>query len=153
MKIFNHDRHNEYASDVIQRIKFDLTLILKLKVKVTKLICLFRDDLQRKKDIKRTKPSSQPYYLSAKQLDRSISLRGVHKRRPQSKGRRSLFSTDIFRTRGERSLQLRTSALFGRKNSDISKFLVCPHGQGGRGGKLFAILCGYLLWTFLYTAV
>jgi len=24
-----------------------------------------------------------------------------------------------------------TSALFGAKNSDFSKFMVCPHGQGG----------------------
>jgi len=35
--------------------------------------------------------------------------------------------------RGVGVLQLRTSALFGAKNSDFSKSMVCPHGQGGRG--------------------
>jgi len=28
---------------------------------------------------------------------------------------------------------MRMSALFGAKNSDFSKFMVCPHGQGGKG--------------------
>jgi len=27
-------------------------------------------------------------------------------------------------------LQMRTSALFVHKPSDLSKFMVCPHGQG-----------------------
>jgi len=26
-----------------------------------------------------------------------------------------------------------TSALFGEKTSDLSKFMLCPHGQGERG--------------------
>jgi len=45
-----------------------------------------------------------------------------------------------------------------QKTSDISKFMVCPHGQGGfsqcghfvdkwEEGQFFAILCGRLLWT------
>jgi len=39
----------------------------------------------------------------------------------------------------------------------LSKFIVCPHGQGaiepvrkGRRGQFFAILCGRLLWTVSY---
>jgi len=28
---------------------------------------------------------------------------------------------------------MRTSALFDAKTFDFSKFMVCPHGQGGRG--------------------
>jgi len=45
-----------------------------------------------------------------------------------------------------------------RKKTDFSKFMVCPHGQGGLSqcgrfadkegwGQFFAILCGRLLWT------
>jgi len=30
---------------------------------------------------------------------------------------------------------MRTFALFGAKIPDFSKFMVCPHGQGGRGVK------------------
>jgi len=37
----------------------------------------------------------------------------------------------FFRTKG--GLQKRTSALFGAKTSDFSKFMMCPHGQGGEG--------------------
>jgi len=46
------------------------------------------------------------------------------------------------------------------KTSDFSKFIVCPHGQGGRGlsqcgnfvdngrgGQFFEILCRHPLWT------
>jgi len=32
---------------------------------------------------------------------------------------------------GERVLQKRTSALLGAKTSEFSKFMLCPHGQGG----------------------
>jgi len=43
------------------------------------------------------------------------------------------------------------SALLAQKTSDFSKFMVCPHGQGGLsqcgGSQIFAILCGRLLWT------
>jgi len=48
--------------------------------------------------------------------------------------------------------------------SDFSKFMTCPHGQGGRGVELmrtfccqgegvnfFSILCGRLLWTAPFT--
>jgi len=31
-------------------------------------------------------------------------------------------------------LQMQTSALFGTKTSDFSKFMVCPHRQEGKGG-------------------
>jgi len=54
-------------------------------------------------------------------------------------------------------LQMRTSALFCAKN--LSKFMVCPHEQGGKrvvepiqrgeGGQFFSILCGRPLWTAL----
>jgi len=44
---------------------------------------------------------------------------------------------------------MRASALFGEKKnkqtSDLSKFMMCPHGQGG-GGRFFTILCGRPLW-------
>jgi len=53
---------------------------------------------------------------------------------------------------------MRTSALLGAKTSDFSKFMVCPHGQGGietvrtfcgqgGGDQFFVILYGRLLWT------
>jgi len=78
--------------------------------------------------------------------------------------KREVSSADIFWTRGEGVLQMRTSTLFGVKNSDFSKFMVCPHGQGERGsrqyghfsdkgrvhgGQFFTISCGRLLWTAL----
>jgi len=51
-------------------------------------------------------------------------------------------------------LQKQMPTLFGAKSSDFSKFMVCPHGQGGMsqceqggGGQFFGILCGRLLWT------
>jgi len=57
----------------------------------------------------------------------------VHKGRPQSRG---LSSVDIFRTRGRGLFQMRSGFLQMRlQNPDFSKFMVCPHGQGGgRGG-------------------
>jgi len=48
---------------------------------------------------------------------------------------------------------MRTSALFAQKTSDFSKFIVCPHGQGGlsqyghftnKEGQFVAILSGRL---------
>jgi len=59
---------------------------------------------------------------------------------------------------------MRMSALFGAKTPGFSKFMVCPHGQGGgvgwtsadifrtsgEGDQFFAILCGRLLWTASY---
>jgi len=80
------------------------------------------------------------------------------KRRPQSGERGCLSSADIFRKGGGRVLQMRTSALFDAKNIGFLKFMVCQHGQRGlsqcghfvdkgRGGQIFAILCGRLLWT------
>jgi len=60
-------------------------------------------------------------------------------------------------------LKMQTSALFGAKTSDFSKFMVCPHGQGGgdepvrtffgqgeRGSQFFADSCGRPLWTAPY---
>jgi len=55
---------------------------------------------------------------------------------------------------------MRTSAIFGEKNSDFSKFMMCPKGQGKRRvepvrsfyekeGQFFAFLCGRPLWTDL----
>jgi len=37
-------------------------------------------------------------------------------------------------------LQMRTSAFFGTKTSDFSKFMVCPNGQGGKGGGMISFL-------------
>jgi len=54
---------------------------------------------------------------------------------------------------------MRTSALFGAKTPDFSKFMMCPHGQGERGlepvrkfsdkgrGQFFKIFCGRPLRT------
>jgi len=41
-----------------------------------------------------------------------------------------LSIADILWTKG---VQMRTSALSGANTSDFFKFMVCPHGQGGRG--------------------
>jgi len=61
---------------------------------------------------------------------------------------------DILQTKGE-----------GFFRMDFSKFMVCPHGQGGRGlsqcghfetrgeGQFFVILCGRLLWTAPYQSL
>jgi len=37
---------------------------------------------------------------------------------------------------------MRTSALFGAKTSDFSKFMVCLHGQGGDGVDQVLTFCG-----------
>jgi len=60
----------------------------------------------------------------------ALELGAVHKGRSQS-GEEGLSSADIFRTRGV--LQKRTSALFGAKNSDFSKWV--GSGGGGKGGN------------------
>jgi len=65
-------------------------------------------------------------------------------------GEEGLSNADIFRTKGV--LQMQTSALFGAKTSNFLKFNDCSHGQGlsqfGHfADKIFAILCGRLLWT------
>jgi len=73
--------------------------------------------------------------------------------RPQKRSavrRGGLSSADILQTRVRRIFQMRTSALFGAKNSDFSKFMVCPEGlsQCGhfadkeKGCQFFAILYG-----------
>jgi len=54
-----------------------------------------------------------------------------------------------FSDRGSGGSSDADSALFGAKNSDISKFMMCPHRKGG-GDQIFAILCGHLLWTCCY---
>jgi len=72
------------------------------------------------------------------------SLGAVHKRRPQS-GEGVYPVRTFFRQGGRGLLQMRTSTLFRTKNSDFLKFLVCPHGQGGRRGSIFRD--GRLLWT------
>jgi len=53
-----------------------------------------------------------------------------------------------------------------QKTLGFLKFIICPHGQGGRGiepvmtfcgeenrDQFFAILCGRLLWTVSYSNV
>jgi len=45
-----------------------------------------------------------------------------------------LSSADILRTRGRGCSLDADIRIFGTKTSDASKFIVCPHGQGGRGG-------------------
>jgi len=54
-------------------------------------------------------------------------LGAVHKRCVHSKG----GLCGYLRTRGV--VQMRSSTLFGAKNFEFSKFIVCPHGQRGRG--------------------
>jgi len=76
----------------------------------------------------------------------------------RSQGVEGLSSADILQTRGEGVLQMWTSALLGAKTSEFSKFMGCPHAQGGWGlrqcghftdkrGQLFAIWWGRPLWT------
>jgi len=60
------------------------------------------------------------------------------------RGEGKLSSAYIMRTRGFLRM-MRTSALFGAKTKDFSKFMMCPHGQGARGGQFFAVLCGHLM--------
>jgi len=72
-----------------------------------------------------------------------------------------LSSADTLLTREENQMQ--TSALFGAKTSDFSKFVVCPHSSwtrreeaepvrtSGGGAQFFAILCG--LGTCLFVKV
>jgi len=80
------------------------------------------------------------------ELEKRKTLGTVHNRRPQS-GRRFFIQCKPFSDKGEGEvLQMSTSVLLGAKNSDFLKFMVCPHGQGGRG-QFFAILSGRLLWT------
>jgi len=64
-----------------------------------------------------------------------------------------LPSTDILRTSEEGGFfRCGRPALFGVKNKNFSKFMVCPHGQGGvepvrtffgqgEGDQFFTILC------------
>jgi len=63
-------------------------------------------------------------------------LRAVHKGRPQSE-RKGVCPVRIFCGQGVRedvhSFTIWMFALFGAKNSDLSKFMVCQHGQGERG--------------------
>jgi len=39
----------------------------------------------------------------------------------------------FFEQGGRKGSQMHTFALLDAKNSDFLKFMVCPHGQGGRG--------------------
>jgi len=47
---------------------------------------------------------------------------------------------------------MQTSALFGEKTSDFSKFMLCSHEQRG-GGSNFLRFCGHLLRTASYCIV
>jgi len=77
-------------------------------------------------------------------------LGAVHKRRPQSGREGGLSSADIFRTREERGLQMRTSALFGAKLL-IFRNLLCVRTD--KGGQFFAILCGCLTAKYVGVSV
>jgi len=47
---------------------------------------------------------------------------------------RGVCPVRTFCEQGEKGVvQMRTFALFGAKNFRISKFMACPHGQGGSG--------------------
>jgi len=52
-----------------------------------------------------------------------FALGAAHKGRPHSRGEGGLSSAD------NESLQMRTSALFGAKTPDFSKFMASPYGQ------------------------
>jgi len=57
-----------------------------------------------------------------------VSIKDV---RSQEGGEVEVYSADILWTRRGFTLQMRTSAFFGAKTLDFSKFIVCPHGQEG----------------------
>jgi len=59
---------------------------------------------------------------------------GADHKRHRSQGGVRLSSANIFRTKwAVFRFQMRTSAQFGAKNSNFSKFILCPHEQRGRG--------------------
>jgi len=63
---------------------------------------------------------------------KKYKLGAAHKRRPQSNGGRDMSCADILRTKGEGSssdVDVRT--FWCKKTLDFTKFIVCPHGQGG----------------------
>jgi len=62
-----------------------------------------------------------------------IRLGAVHERHRQSRGERGLSSADISRTKRRDPSGADVHTLLVQKPADFSKFMVCPHGQGGRG--------------------
>jgi len=55
------------------------------------------------------------------------------------------------------ALQMRASALFGAKNFDILRFMVYPHGQGGRRVEPVRTFCrqrweGSIFRDFVWTS-
>jgi len=105
-----------------------------------------------------------PMLLKMDDIIALIVLGAVHKRRSQSGEKGVVVQCRHFADKEEGVLQMRTSALFGAKNLDFSKFLLCSHEQEGRGlsqcgyfadkeggGQFFAILCGRLFWTAPYS--
>jgi len=81
---------------------------------------------------------TQPFkWFLTPRFDKGPSIQDV-------RTKEGLSSAEILLTKREGVLQMRTFALFGEKNSDFSKFMVCPHRQRG---QFFAILSGRPLWT------
>jgi len=76
-------------------------------------------------------------------------LGAVHKRRSQSR-KRGVCPVRTFCGQGGGGPSYWTFSLLAQKPSNFSKFVMCPHGQGGRG-QFFAILYGRLLWTGPYS--
>jgi len=97
-------------------------------------------------------------YLIPYQFDcaPSFQLEAVYKRRPQSGGRR-FVQFGHFADKGEGGLQMHSPQFLAQKTSDFLKFMVCPHGQGGRRVEPVKTFCGqgekgvgHLLWTAPY---
>jgi len=66
------------------------------------------------------------------ELVKRESLGAVYKMRPHSVGRWFCPLQTFFGQGGGRVLQMHKFVLFGAKNSDFLKFMLCPHGQDGR---------------------
>jgi len=87
---------------------------------------------------------------------RMCKVWAVHSGRPHSRGRR-FVQCGHFMKKGEGIFRCGRPHLLMQKTSDFSKFMVCPHGQGGlsqcgqgeRKVNFISILCGRL-FTFVW---
>jgi len=84
-------------------------------------------------------PSSKSKQAFTSLLITLIILEAVYKRRPQS-GRREFVQCRHFAEKG--CFRCGCPHFFMQKTWDISKFMVCPHGQEGKGVEPVLTFCG-----------